>query len=352
MKKGNKLPVLPFAGSNTIHFIRLLIRNKVSGIIGFLRLLYVLLVQITYSNFLWLLKKRAPEMNNLKNHHIVFIIGHWRSGTTFMHRLLASYDGFSTVSNAAAFSFPSIDNRFSSILKRVVSLHLPHTRPMDWIPMTTEEPQEDEFILMSTSQHATYHGWHFPDKFLYYFQRYCLGSGLEYKEKQTFIADYKNLINEMINTTPKKRLLLKNPCNTGRIDWLAKEFPNAKFIYLHRDAEETIQSSIHLHNTLIERFGFYKTDRNIESDVRTLHKQLMVKYEDDKCSIDKNSILEIAYFDLINTPDEIIKNVADFISIDHKVFINERFKQLIKENKTAPRRLYKQSNSVEIPLAG
>ncbi len=343
-KTGNILPTLPLTGSHSINLLKLLNENNVSGMRGYSRLVYTSLVQLFYSNLLWMNrnKKYQEHINQVKDKEIVFIIGHWRSGTTFLHRLLASNTQFSFLNNSAAFSFPSTSSPFAKYLQKVVALHLPTSRPMDWIPMDVNEPQEDEFVLMTKSIHSAYHGWNFPHKFNFYFQKYCLGIGLSARERAEQIEDYKCIVSEMAALNSSKILLLKNPCNTGRLDWLATEFPRAKFIYLHRNSEQTIQSTIHLHNTLIDKFGF--SERNgttIEEETRTMHRLIIDKYNADKKSINGDRVFEVDYEHLIASPETVIVEISNFLNMQYASFVNDRYDFLLKENKRVVRKVYK-----------
>jgi omega-hydroxy-beta-dihydromenaquinone-9 sulfotransferase len=43
-----------------------------------------------------------------------------------------------------------------------------------------------------------------------------------------------------------KRLLLKSPVHTGRVDLLRKIFPSCVFVHVHRDPADVIRSSLHM----------------------------------------------------------------------------------------------------------
>lgn len=42
------------------------------------------------------------------------------------------------------------------------------------------------------------------------------------------------------------RLLIKSPVHTGRVKTLLSIFPDAQFIYIHRNPYEVFQSALHL----------------------------------------------------------------------------------------------------------
>jgi len=52
-----------------------------------------------------------------------------------------------------------------------------------------------------------------------------------------------------LRTIQPRRLLLKSPCHTGRVKLLLELFPDAKFVYIHRDPYEVFLSGAHMAST-------------------------------------------------------------------------------------------------------
>ena len=77
----------------------------------------------------------------------VFILGHWRSGTTLLHNLLASDPQFAAP-NLYQVSFPTHFLLSEWWLAPCTSWLLPETRPMDDIPHGWSVPSEDEIALL------------------------------------------------------------------------------------------------------------------------------------------------------------------------------------------------------------
>lgn len=77
----------------------------------------------------------------------VFIIGHPRTGTTHLHNLLALDPRFSvcrTFHCGFPSSFLSLDHAF---IKRLLSVVIDDTRPMDAMPLSFETPSVDEIAI-------------------------------------------------------------------------------------------------------------------------------------------------------------------------------------------------------------
>src|SRR4029077_5609932 len=77
----------------------------------------------------------------------IFIIGHWRTGTTLLYELLTLDQRFIAPTPMECFA-PAVCLGFGRVL-RWLSFMLPANRPMDNMPVGWDRPQEDEFALMN-----------------------------------------------------------------------------------------------------------------------------------------------------------------------------------------------------------
>ena len=91
----------------------------------------------------------------------VFIIGHWRSGTTYLHYLLAKDKQFGYCSNTDAF-VPGAILVGRWFFRKIIAWRLPPTRPMDDVKLNADSPQEEEFAMMLLSKYSRYHAFVFP----------------------------------------------------------------------------------------------------------------------------------------------------------------------------------------------
>ena len=76
----------------------------------------------------------------------IFIIGHWRSGTTFLHELLAQDPQFASPNTFQAMN-PQTFLLTEAIASRWLARLVPRRRPMDDMWLTFQSPQEDEFAI-------------------------------------------------------------------------------------------------------------------------------------------------------------------------------------------------------------
>jgi hypothetical protein len=172
----------------------------------------------------------------------VIIIGHWRTGSTYLHQLLALDKQWVTPSLFQC-SFPEsflVSDRYF----RPVMSALLNKRPMDNVKQGFDDPQEDEFAMLKLTLDSPLLDVVFPT-----------GPGYFLNDLQDFIPTKDN--EEMwkkklasfcskIRHDSTKKVLLKNPMHSLRIPLLNEVFPNAKYICLHRHPYKVVASAMHL----------------------------------------------------------------------------------------------------------
>src|SRR3954452_1948969 len=92
----------------------------------------------------------------------MFIVGHWRTGTTILHELLVmdTQLGFPTTYQVMAPHHFLLTEKW---LPRLLAHALPARRPMDNMEVGFDKPQEDEFAVCNMGQGSPYLKWAFPN---------------------------------------------------------------------------------------------------------------------------------------------------------------------------------------------
>jgi len=243
-----------------------------------------------------LLFYRMIKNVDLSEKNPVFILGHWRSGTTHMHYVFDKDPQFGTLSNYQTFSFTT-----SLLSKRVVKFLLsplmPKERTQDNVKMTVDKPGEEEQPLSVSSTRSGIHSWIFP-KNQSYFEKYNLFKGITAEEKKAWQNDYVKVLKTIALANDKKQLLLKNPHNTSRVKELLELFPNAKFIYIHRNPLDVYISMQHLFSKVVEtQFLQYVTFPERKELIIHYFKATLEKYLAEKDLIPKENLYEVSYDD-------------------------------------------------------
>ncbi|MGC1275057.1 MAG: sulfotransferase [Planctomycetaceae bacterium] len=188
----------------------------------------------------------------------LFVLGHWRSGTTHLHNLLAIDERF----GSPRFSEVTIPWTFltgEKVLTTAAAFLLPSTRfGIDNVSLSTNAPSEEEFALAQMTFHSPYLSWAFPQHAERY-DRYITFRGVPEAEKRDWQAAFVMFLKKL-TLRHGKPMILKSPPNTGRIKLLLEIFPDARFVHIHRDPYTVYQSTRHLHLSSWKTFAYQKLD--------------------------------------------------------------------------------------------
>jgi len=230
----------------------------------------------------------------------IFIIGHWRSGTTILHNVLckAPTAGFLTT------YFSVFPNYIASkwLFKPFMRAKMPDKRPSDNVKLRPEAPQEDEFALGNFIPYIYYNFWLFPDRYKEFYDLYVRFKGKP-GIKKTFKENYRKLLAKALMDTGGTQAVIKNPVNTARIGVLLEMFPDAKFIYIYRNPLTVYLSSLKFFKEVLPSIWFHRiSDEQINKVILDIYIRLLNDYERDKGLIPAGNLTEVRYEDFEQDP--------------------------------------------------
>ncbi len=247
----------------------------------------------------------------------VFVIGHWRSGTTHMHHLLTKDPQFGFLSNLQAFC-PNYFLHHPRITKKIFDKYLPKQRPIDQVQLDAELPQEDEFALANMTKTSCYHGLYFPNQAAHFFENYLQLDHLNADQLKSWTLQYEHLLKKLTYHWSGKTLVLKNPPHTARIPMLKKLFPKAKFIYLLRHPQEVFRSSEKFFSGLLPLLSLEKQwNADLRTNIKNNYIQLLQNLTQDVAGLTSNEFIAIHYEDLISDPLEVIQSIYANLGINN-----------------------------------
>jgi hypothetical protein len=232
----------------------------------------------------------------------IFIIGHWRSGTTHLHNLFSQDPslGFVTNSQALAPGFSLIGGTW---LKRLLSLALPQRRPMDNMALPIDWPQEEEIALAKTTAYSYYAQLRFPPQAYDFLTKHVLAASPSKSIAMEVRKKYLHILKVATVHAGGRRLVLKNPINSARIPMLLELFPDAKFIHIHRSPYQVYSSMRHMADKIIGWYALQPQDEtHITEHVLGLYEGLMRRLFSDRVSIRRDNFAEVAFADLERDP--------------------------------------------------
>lgn len=177
----------------------------------------------------------------------LFVIGHWRTGTTHLHNLLAQDTDQFAFANTYQVVNPHTFLSTESVNARRFAWLVPPKRPMDNVALSFQSPQEDEFAPCLMSLRSLYLGISFTRREDHY-ARYLSFQDASPEDvaawKRAFLWFLKKLTFKY-----GRPLVLKSPPHTARIRLLLELFPDARFVHIHRDPYTVFQSFRHYFDT-------------------------------------------------------------------------------------------------------
>ena len=227
----------------------------------------------------------------------IIILGHWRSGTTHLQSLVAQDPKLGTMNYFMNFMI-NICLLGRGWLEPLLNGLMPSTRPMDNMKIDLYAPQEEETALTNMTSHAAVYSMFFPEN-RSYFNKYQLFKGITPKEKRKWAKSYKEIMRIIGYTNKGKRVLTKNPFNTSRVKELLELYPDAKFIYIHRDPYDVYRSTQKLYKTSIRtQILSEMTPERQESMIFENYQLMIQKYLDERHLIPKGNLIEVGFDEL------------------------------------------------------
>jgi hypothetical protein len=181
----------------------------------------------------------GSKLAGVKVREPLFILGHWRSGTSLLHNLLCADERFAYPNLWQALNphtFLSTE-RYSRILK----LAAPKNRLIDNMDLGANVPFEDEFATCGTLC-SPFVGQVFP-KWADHYDRYLTFQEVPEEEAARWKASLELFYKKLTWKFGGKPLVLKSPPHTARIRLLLEMFADARFVHIHRDPYAVFQST-------------------------------------------------------------------------------------------------------------
>lgn len=261
-----------------------------------------------------------PEHRNQKINQPIFIIGNFRSGTTFLHRLLSQDNQSTSMRTWEIYLAPSItQRRFYLLIMRLNRfIGNPIGRVINFVEkvladyshihsVKLNDPEEDSQVLLHIwSTYDLIAFFPFPKllrKYIYY------DDMVPSEEKERDMTYYHDVLRRHVFASGGKRLISKTPTNSPKVKSLHKEFPDAKFINIVRNPLRVIPSSISLFSAHMKAYGDPETDYALQDTVIEHSKHWYLYPHRYLKRLPSDQYVLVNYQDLVKNPKATIEHI-------------------------------------------
>jgi hypothetical protein len=344
-----KIGEQPLSGTFFVNWIKILIENKFNIDWRYLpKALYVTIMILIMTPFRIFEKNSFDKIkNDIKVKSPIFIIGHWRSGTTFLHYLMGQDKNLAYVSTFETMT-PNMMIKKEELFKNIVKNHLPNKRPMDNLELHADLPYEEEYAIANLSPYSFYHAWYFPKKMRKYFDQNVLYKNNSNGIKEKWIETYDYFLKKITYKNNGNQIVLKSLVNTAKIPIILKKYPNAKFIFMYRNPYKVYLSTWNLYRKILPIFSFQKLNNyQLDNEILYNYRNLITKYLKDKKFIPHGNLIEISYEDFVKNPFEMLKRIYIKLGLDSFEKSKTAFEKYILKHKNYKTNNYTIDNKIK-----
>jgi omega-hydroxy-beta-dihydromenaquinone-9 sulfotransferase len=329
-------PISTLLGSTIGNFLRTIRHHRVAPAYYHKVFLTGLICLIATPFHLW--EKFKDRNLNTRDESPLFILGHWRSGTTFLHNLLCQDPNTGYVTTYQSV-FPN--NIHSKLLfKPFMGWNIPDQRPSDDVKLGVNFPQEDGFAMANLLP-SFYRFFYFPDSYQALFDETVLFKGSNKKDLMAWKDAYSKLITKAKANTEGTNIVLKDPANTAKIDKILELYPSARFVHIYRNPVVVYLSAKKFFQVMIPTLQLQKTTpAQIMNLVIDLYAKLMRSYFQQKSLIPTAQLIEISFELFEKEPLNYVGDIYKQLGIEGWQQAAPYFEQYLKEEKNYRKNVY------------
>lgn len=245
----------------------------------------------------------------------VFVLGHWRSGTTHLHNLLSldkqfAYPNFYQVTNPHTF----LTTEARAKQSRAFKLLSPKTRLIDNMEANLDSPMEDEVALAVMTGLSPVLDVMFPspahpcDRYLTF--RYASAEEVaRWKEALLLLLKKLTLLHD-------RQIVLKSPPHTCRIKLLLELFPDAYFVHIHRNPYVVFKSYMRSFRIMQEMMQLRRADNTgLEAWVIEQYRTMHDVFLEERGLVPEGRFFELSYDALEQEPVPMIRAIYDHFGL-------------------------------------
>lgn len=320
-------------GCDFFAWLRLLVRNRFAVGLPYLYIAVIITFVSAVHTVLRLLQDliygRAVHRTRLPQPPL-FILGHWRTGTTLLHELLILDERHSYPTTYECLE-PNHFLLTEKLFTRWLHFLMPSRRPMDNMKAGWDRPQEDEFALCMMGQPSPYLTIAFPNhppQDQQWLDLVGLPRGAVASWKRALL-----LFLQRVTYRNRRRLVLKSPTHTCRLPVLLELFPDAHFVHIVRDPYVVFPSTVNLWKSLYETHGLQRpTFAGLDEHVFTTFTRMYQRLQETRGLVPPGRFHELRYEDLVADPIGEMRKLYERLGLGEFEAVLPRLKAYLEAN--------------------
>lgn len=261
-----------------------------------------------------------PEHQSQEINEPVFIVGNFRSGTTFLHRLLTKDDQSTSFASWELYMAPSVVGR--KFYHWLMRMNRAVGNPAQWViglfnrivekeaymhKIGLKEAEEDGQVL--------FHVWSSFDLLAFFPFPRLIRKYIYYDDqipadiKKRDMDYYSEIVRKHIYSHGGRRYISKNPSYSPKVKTLHQYFPDAKFINIVRNPLQVIPSTISLYSKHCRTYGDPESEYNLQETVIESSKHWYLYPHQYLQTLPSDQYIRIFYKDLVADPEGVIKEI-------------------------------------------
>jgi hypothetical protein len=257
----------------------------------------------------------------------VFIVGNFRSGTTFLHRLITKDDQSTSFTSFELYMAPSVVGR--KFYRWLLKINYAIGNPARWVIGLFNRIVEKEAYMhkigldeVEEDGQVLFHVWSsfdllaffpFPKlikKYIYYDDQVAA------EVKKRDMEYYSEIVRKHIYSHGGRRYISKNPSYSPKVKTLHQYFPDAKFINIVRNPLQVIPSTISLYSKHCRTYGNPESEYNLQETVIEHTKHWYLYPHQYLKTLPADQYIRVLYKDLVADPEGTIEKIYQKFNFD------------------------------------
>jgi hypothetical protein len=255
----------------------------------------------------------GARIEPVRVHPPVFILGHWRHGTTHLHNLL-SLDPQFTFPNLYQTLYPATFLTTEHFIPRLGGFLLLRRRPHDNVALSFGVPNEDELALCVHSGLSPYLAWALPREAGFY-DRFLTFRAASAEDRARWRSSLLQFLKKL-TLRHDRPIVLKSPPHTARIGLLLDLFPTARFVHIRRDPATVFLSTMHMYKKTMRYWRLQRAPAaGFEDRIIATYRTMYDAYFEEQPRIPAGQFCEVAYEELVRAPIAVVEALYDALGL-------------------------------------